>query len=77
MTPRQMEKKMTNAARYALRMELADSTLEEAYHFMSRKADAIRAAKWAAKNSADMDVVRIWVDDTCTDLGIASFKVAR
>ena len=64
-------------ARYALRMETADGTLEEAYHCMSRKADAIRAARHAAKNSASPDVVRIHVDDTKTELGIAAFSTGR
>ena len=60
-------------ARYALRMETADGTLEDAYHCMSRKDDALRAAKRAAKTSACVDVTRIWVDDTRTGLGVASF----
>lgn len=64
-------------ARYALRMETADGTLEDAYHTMPRKADAIRAARVAAKSSACPDVVRFWVDDTATEIGIASFEVAR
>lgn len=64
-------------ARYALRMETADGTLEDAYHTMPRKADAIRAARAAAKASVCQDVVRYWVDDTSTELGIASFEVAR
>ena len=32
-------------ARYALRFETADGTIEAAYHHMSRKADAIAAAR--------------------------------
>jgi len=63
--------------RYALRMELADGTLEDAYHFMPRKADALRAARVAAKTSVCPDVVRIWVDDTKTELGVHAFEVAR
>lgn len=64
-------------ARYALRMETADGTLEDAYHCMSRKADALRAAKWAAKNMSCADVVRVWVDDTKTELGVAHFNVVH
>ncbi|NTF05982.1 hypothetical protein G6L44_26260 [Agrobacterium rubi] len=65
------------APRYALRMELADSTLEEAFHFMSRKDWAIAAARRIAANHIDRNVVRVWVDDTTTELGIASFEVCR
>ena len=63
------------AARYALRMETADGTLEAAYHFMNRKADAIRAARHAASQSVCPDVVRFHVDDTRTDMGVAFFEV--
>jgi hypothetical protein len=62
-----------NAARYALRMETADGTLEDAFHHMARKRDAITAARRAAKESICPDVVRFWVDDTKTELGVASF----
>lgn len=65
------------AARYALRMETADGTLEAPYHYVARKADAIKFAKAAAKNSACGDVVRFWVDDTKTNTGVQSFEVAR
>jgi hypothetical protein len=61
---------MTATARYALRSELKDSTLEEAFHFLPRKVDAIRVARLIAKTNSSPDVVRIWVDDTRTDLGI-------
>ncbi len=61
------------AARYALRMETADGTLEAAYHHLNRKDDAIRAARKAAKETICPDVVRFWVDDDATGLGIASF----
>lgn len=64
-------------ARYALRMELADGTIEAAYHHMSRKADALAAARRACKDVVSPDVVRIWVDDTTTDIGIKFFEVAR
>lgn len=60
-------------ARYALRMEIADSTLLEAYHHMARKADAIAAARRNAKDIVSSDIVRIWVDDTKTELGVTSF----
>ena len=64
-------------ARYALRMETADGTLEDAYHFVARKADAIKFARQHSKTTACADVVRFWVDDTKTELGVASFEVAR
>ena len=60
--------------RYALRMETDDGSIEDAYHHMSRKADAIREAKRAAKDTSCTDVVRIWVDDIRSEMGIASFK---
>jgi len=60
--------------RYALRIETRDGTLEDPFHTMTRKADAVRAAKKAAKDFIGADIVRVWVDDLCTDLGIASFK---
>jgi hypothetical protein len=63
--------------RYTLSMETDDGSMEAPYWSTSRKADALRAAKLAAKNSACPDVVRIWVDDTRTDIGIASFKVPK
>lgn len=59
--------------RYALRMEIADGTILEAYHHMDRKADAIAAARRNAKDTASSDIVRIWVDDTKTELGVKSF----
>lgn len=61
-------------ARYALRMETADGTLEVAYHHIARKAWAISAARHAAKSCVSPDVVRIWVDDTKTDLSVKSFE---
>jgi len=64
-------------ARYALRMETADGTLEDAYHFMACKADAIRAAKNAAKNTSCADVVRFHVDDTKTEIGVFAVEVKR
>lgn len=63
--------------RYALRMETADGTLEAAYHFMARKADAIEAARRAAQDVVSPDVVRIWVDDTKTELGVKAFEVRK
>lgn len=70
---------MTSAqtARYALRFETADGTIEEAYHHTSRKADAIRFARHAAKTTICTDIVRVWVDDTKTDLGVFSAGVTR
>lgn len=63
---------MTQApARYALCMEFADGTVDEPYHHMTRKADAIRAARRAVKGTICPDLVRIWVDDTRTGVGMA------
>lgn len=62
----------TAKARYALRVELTDGTLEEPFHYLPRKADALRAARACAKGCA-ADTVRVWVDDTRTDIGV--FKV--
>lgn len=59
--------------RYALRMETTDGTLEPAFHHMNRKADAIRAARKAAAETVCSDVVRVHVDDTRTELAVASF----
>lgn len=64
-------------ARYAIRLETADGTLEDAAYTVARKADAIRSARSWSKTCACSDVVRIHVDDTTTELGIAAFKVAR
>lgn len=60
--------------RYTLSMETDDGSMEAPYWSTNRKADALRAAKRAAAASSCSDVVRIWVDDTRTELGIASFK---
>lgn len=57
-------------ARYALRFETEDGTLEEPFHYMVRKDNAIRAAKLAARDTACLDIVRVHVDDTRTDLGV-------
>jgi len=64
-------------ARYAIKLETADGTLEDAAYTMARKADAIRSARNWSKTCACPDVVRVHVDDTTTDLGIAAFGVVR
>lgn len=66
---------MATSARYALRYETAEGTLEAPWHHMARKADALRAAKAAAASCACPDVVRVHVDDAQTDLAVASFPV--
>jgi hypothetical protein len=71
----QTEERQMN--RYAIRLETADGTLEDAAFTMSRKADAIRSARNWSKTCACADVVRVHVDDTRTDIGIAAFEVAR
>ena len=63
--------------RYAIRLETADGTLEDAAYTVARKVDAMRSARSWAKTCACADVVRVHVDDTKTDLGIAAFEVAR
>lgn len=60
--------------KYGVRYETADGTIEDAFHVTTRKADALRTARYAAKTTSCADVVRVWVDDLCTELGIASFK---
>lgn len=64
-------------ARYALRMETVDGTLEDAFHFMTRKDWALAAARRAAADCVCPDVVRIWVDDTRTELGVKAFEVRQ
>lgn len=66
---------MATPARYALRYETADGTLEPAWHHMPRKADAIRAARSAAASCVCPDVVRVHVDDTKSEIALASFEV--
>ena len=65
---------MAKPKKYGIRFETADGTVEDPFHTTSRKADAIGAAKRAAKETVCTDVVRVWVEDLCADLGIASFK---
>ena len=60
-------------AKYGIRYETSDGTIEDAWHTVTRKADALQIAKRAAKNTVCADVVRVWVDDLCADLGVASF----
>jgi hypothetical protein len=70
-------KNLKSNGRYALRHELVDGTLEEPYHYMSRKDWALTAARTAAADCVSPDIVRVWVDDTKTDLGVKSFDVKR
>lgn len=68
---------MTNA-RYALRIEYADSTIEDAFHHIATKREAIRITKHlATKTWHPDDAVAIWVDDTKTDLGVFKALIAR
>lgn len=60
--------------KYGIRYETADGTLEDAFHITTRKAEAIRAAKAAAKNTVCTDVVRVWVDNLSAEIGVASFN---
>lgn len=63
--------------RYAIRCETADGTLEEPFHHMTRKDWALKSARNAAKCTVRSDVVRVWVDDTNTGLGVQAFEVKR
>lgn len=63
--------------RYGLRIETRDGTLEDPYHTVSRKRDAIKFARQAAKDFIGADIVKVWVDDLCADLGIASFETKQ
>ena len=66
---------MTAAARYALRIETNDGTLEDPFHHVARKDWAISFAKEAAKNCSDPEAARVHVDDTRTDQGIFNVEV--
>lgn len=62
--------------RYVLRLEWDDSTLSDPFpNGFSRKADALRVARSVARRGGI--AVRIWVDDTTTDCGVASFPMRR
>ncbi|PJR94785.1 hypothetical protein CN878_08865 [Ochrobactrum sp. 695/2009] len=63
------------SARYAIRNELADGTLLDPSVCLPNKTVALRVARRVAKGILGADVVRVWVDDTKTDLGVASFEV--
>lgn len=60
--------------RYALRFEISDGTLLDAYNKFDRKSDAVSAARRNAKDITSSDIVRIWVDDSKTELGVNSFE---
>lgn len=62
-------------ARYAIRNELADGTLLDPSVCLPNKTVALQGARRVAKGILGADVVRVWVDDTKTDLGVASFEV--
>lgn len=64
---------MCKANKYGVRFETRDGTLEDAFHTTNRKSDAVRLARWSAKNMSCDDVVRVWVDNLCEELGVASF----
>lgn len=64
-------------ARYAIRNELTDGTLLEPSTYVSNKAVALRVARNVAKGTLGADVVRVWVDDAKTDLGVKGFEVIR
>lgn len=61
--------------RYALRVELDDSTLTPPFASYGNRRTAIGVARQVAA-SPPRDGVRIWVDDTRTEIGIRSFDCA-
>jgi hypothetical protein len=63
--------------RYAIRTELKDGTLLEASAYLARKDIALRVACKLAKSTQADDVVRIWVDDTKTGLGVKACEVKQ
>ncbi|WMW56228.1 hypothetical protein RE411_03345 [Agrobacterium pusense] len=62
--------------RYAIRFELADSTLLDPSSCVSSKAVALQVARMLAKGPIGADVVRVWVDDKKTETGVKAFEVA-
>jgi uncharacterized protein YijF (DUF1287 family) len=60
--------------KYGIRFEISDSTLLDAHNYFDRKADAVSAARRVAKDITAEDIVRVWVDNTATELGVASFE---
>lgn len=63
--------------RYAVRNELADGTLLEASVCLSNKSLALQVARSLAAGTLGADVVRVWVDDTKTELGVKAFEVRQ
>lgn len=63
-------------ARYAIRFELADSTLLDPTSCVASKAIAFQVARKLAKGPIGADVVRVWVDDKKTETGLKAFEVA-
>lgn len=63
--------------RYAIRNELADGTLLEPSVCVSSKAVALQVARNAANGVIGADVVRVWVDDKKTELGVKAFEVRQ
>lgn len=61
--------------RYAIRFELADSTLLDPTSCAASKATAFQVARKLAKGPIGADVVRVWVDDKKTETGVKSFEV--
>jgi len=68
---------MPKTARYAIRIETIDGTLEEACRHLSRKADAIAWARSFARHTGCRDIARVHVDDTKTDLLVFFASVPR
>ncbi|MCZ7496248.1 hypothetical protein O8B39_17245 [Agrobacterium rhizogenes] len=64
-------------ARYAIRNELRDGTLLDPSVCVSNKSIALQVARNAAKGTLGADVVRVWVDDMKTELGVKAFEVRQ
>lgn len=64
-------------ARYAIRYELADSTLLDPTSCIASKAVAFQVARKLANGPIGQDVVRVWVDDQKTETGVKAFEVRQ
>lgn len=65
-------------ARYAIKLELADNSLEP-FVEDTNKASALRRARRIAADYGrhPTDVVAVWVDDNKTELGVQRFPVIK
>lgn len=66
-------------ARYTIKLELADNSLEP-FVEDTNKASALRRARRIAADYSRMrgtDVAAVWVDDNKTELGVQRFPVVK